>query len=522
MKYTSIVKVLQTSLFIILTTFFLPHALATSNCLPITDIKVNNINKYIDKRVNKITGKYLGQCINITDIKNIVKDITNLYVDMGYITTRVFLPEQDLSTGTLQLKVVEGYIESIDIENEHRLIPPFIPLKANKILSLHDIEQTYDHYSRISSNDTNIMIKPGEKHGSSRVLIVNKPRRKWKVKTGVDNSGSKHKGEVLSYTNFSVENFLGHNEIYLFSVKSSLDDPDIRYTNSKSFYFSVPFEYCDLSYQYNFSKNRSFIESNNKKYRNSGASTIYKVDLSRILHRDGKSKTSLSTGFGHDIYSNYLDDSKIQISSYKIHKIDFGLSYQGRLSASVLSVGFNVTSGINKGFFSKFGDVSVPNKKFNKINLNASWFKPTPIVIANRNVQFRSSFLAQYSQDMLASSEKFSLGGISSVRGFKEYRENSDNALQLRNELIAFLPQKKSKLYQKFFGDFSAFIAFDIGYFSNYEEQTERRGTLSGVAAGVRNSNGIFDIDIAIARPAQTTHNYKHKNIVYFSFGINI
>ena len=82
------------------------------------------------------------------------------------------------------------------------------------------------------------------------------------------------------------------------------------------------------------------------------------------------------------VNSNYLDDSKIQISSYKIHKIDFGFSYQGRLSASVFSLGFNVTSGINKGFYSTFGDADVPKEKFNKINLNASWFKPTSIIIA--------------------------------------------------------------------------------------------------------------------------------------------
>ena len=521
MKYIFIVKLLRFILFIVITTF-LSHALAVDNCLTINQIKVANTNKYFDKKIHKITQKYLGQCLNIDDIQNIIREITNLYTNMGYITTRVILPEQDISLGNLQLEVVEGYVESIDIANKHKLMPPFIPLQTNKLLSLRDIEQTYDHYSRVSSNDVNITIQPGKEQGASRILIVNNPKKKWKVKAGIDNSGSKHKGEILSYTNLTVENFLGLNEAYIFNIKRSVDDPAIRYSNSKSFLFSLPFEYCDLSYQYNFSKNRSFIDSNNKKYRNSGASAVYKVDLSRILHRDGKSKTSLSTGFGHDIYSNFLDDSEIQISSYKIHKVDFGLSYQGRLSASVLSLDFNVTSGINKGFYSKFGNVAVPSRKFNKINLNASWFKPTPIIIADRNVQFRSMFSAQYSPNMLVSSEKFSLGGPSSVRGFKEYRENADNALLLRNELVVFLPQKESKIYQKFFGDFNTFIAFDIGHFSNYEEQTERRGTLSGVAAGIRNSNGVFDIDVVISRPAQSHINYKHKNIIYFSVGVNV
>ena len=514
-RYLLILKaILISSIFVIINLFSLASAGAVNNCILITSITIDSTNKYIDKKVKNITNKSLGQCVNITDIKNILREITNLYVDMGHITTRVYLPEQDLSSGDLQIKVVEGYIESIDVEDGHRLIPAFIPLKANKLLSLRDIEQTYDHYSKSSSNDVNIVIKPGEKQGASKILIVNKPKRKWKLKTGIDNSGSKQQGEILSYTNLSVDNFLGHNETYLFNVKSSVDEPDKKYTRSKSFYFSMPFEYCDLSYQYNL--------SNNKKYKNSGNNTIYKVDLSRVLHRDGKSKTHISAGYGHDIYSSYLDASKIQISSYKIHKADFGLSYQTRLSASVFTTGFNVTSGINKGFFSKFGEASIPSEKFSKININASWFKPTPVVIANRNIQFRSSFSAQYSPDMLASSEKFSLGGANSVRGFKEFRENSDNALQLRNELVAFLPQQDSKLYQKFFGDFSTFIAFDIGYFSNYEEKTERIGALSGVATGIRNSDGIFDIDIVLARPIQTTYNYKHKNILHFSFGVNI
>ncbi|CAM9303350.1 unnamed protein product, partial [Choristocarpus tenellus] len=85
-----------------------------------------------------------------------------------YITTRVILPEQDISSSNLQLEVVDGYVEDVDIANKNKLIPPFIPLKPNKALSLCDIEQTYDHYSRVSSNDVKITIQPGEKLGAEK------------------------------------------------------------------------------------------------------------------------------------------------------------------------------------------------------------------------------------------------------------------------------------------------------------------------------------------------------------------
>ena len=85
MKYTFIAKLLKPLLFIIIT-IFLSRSLAADNCLTINQIKVNNTGKYFDKEVHKITQKYLGQCLNIDDIQNIAREITNLYVNTGYIT----------------------------------------------------------------------------------------------------------------------------------------------------------------------------------------------------------------------------------------------------------------------------------------------------------------------------------------------------------------------------------------------------------------------------------------------------
>ena len=127
---------------IIISAFYANNIWAANQCIPINNIKIDSANKYIERKVNKITQEYIGKCTDIRDIKNIIRKITNLYVDLGYITTRILLPEQDLSSGTLILNVVEGYIEAIDINNKHKLIPAFIPLKVNKTLSLRDIEQT--------------------------------------------------------------------------------------------------------------------------------------------------------------------------------------------------------------------------------------------------------------------------------------------------------------------------------------------------------------------------------------------
>jgi hemolysin activation/secretion protein len=510
-----------TIVFLIIYLIFAKVATAENKCIMINNIILDNSKKF-ELSIKKIKKEHEGRCLKTEDIKLLIRKITNLYIDLGYITTRVLLPEQDLSSGKLHLKIIEGHISKIDIKGDHKLISPFLPIRTNKILSLRDIEQSYDQYSRASSNDIKIELKPGDQPGATKMLISNNPKRKWHVKTGVDNSGSKQKGELLSFTNFTVNNFLNLNELYMFNFRSSLEDPAERYTNSKSFYLSVPFDYNDINYSYNLSKSRNLIHSKGNQYTNSGVSKIFKIDFNRVIHRNGSGKTILSFGLGKDIYSNFLDQSKIQISSYKLDKYDLGVSFQRKLSKSILSYGASVTTGINKGFFSKFGNIAAPSREFTKINMHASWFTPLPIILAERNMQFRTSFSGQHTPDRLASSEKFSLGGLNSIRGFKEYNENADNALMLRNELIAPLHLKSLDGMHKFLGEFSIFTSFDIGHFSNYEEFGERRGTMSGVAAGIRNSNGLFNFDITIARALDAPINYLHKNILHFSVGLNI
>ncbi|MDN3719644.1 POTRA domain-containing protein [Roseibium salinum] len=58
------------------------------------------------------------KCFALEQIFGLVRDTTNLYVDAGYVTSRAYLPEQDLSTGTLRIQVVEGRIEQVQLRQK--------------------------------------------------------------------------------------------------------------------------------------------------------------------------------------------------------------------------------------------------------------------------------------------------------------------------------------------------------------------------------------------------------------------
>lgn len=47
----------------------------------------------------------------MSELEAILAALTKNYVDRGYVTTRVCLPAQDLQTGVLEIRAIEGTIE---------------------------------------------------------------------------------------------------------------------------------------------------------------------------------------------------------------------------------------------------------------------------------------------------------------------------------------------------------------------------------------------------------------------------
>ncbi|WP_276558746.1 POTRA domain-containing protein, partial [Burkholderia multivorans] len=61
---------------------------------------------------------YAGQCVGKQGLDVLVKGLLQAILAHGYVTTRVLLPEQDLSTGTLKLSLIPGVIHHVRFVDE--------------------------------------------------------------------------------------------------------------------------------------------------------------------------------------------------------------------------------------------------------------------------------------------------------------------------------------------------------------------------------------------------------------------
>ncbi len=512
-------------LYIILIILNLNYAYAQDNCFNIKEIKLVGASSLVKKKGHKIIRQYEGLCLSGKDIALLIRKLSNHYTQIGYITTRIQVKPQNLTQGSLILYVREGTIEEVMMLDSAQKLTPFLPLKKQKILSLRDIEQAYDHYGRLKSNNVNIDIKPGSKKNTSKIIIDNKKEKIWHIRSGIDNSGSKQKGKTIASNSFAIDNVFGFNESYNISLKKSLADPGERGSDTKSASFSIPFDYNEASFNYNIHKDYDKLYEKGVMYLNRGYSEIYNAGLNRIIHRNGKSKTIGTINCGKEIYENYLDQIKTNISSYKINKFNVGISHQNSIGSNIVSLGFNYTFGTNRAFYNKFEDKAVPDKQFEKVNFDASIIHFLPLYVNSRASQFRVNVFGQYSKDMLVASEKFSLGGKNTVRGFQDYSESGENGIVMRNEFVTypkFIPMQDSAIGSHLFGDFSVFAAFDMGAVRCQQEQGKTRNFMSGFAAGVRNSEGLLDMEFVVAKPLKAPGKFKNRAVFYFNVGVNL
>ena len=141
-----------------------------------------------------ILGKYIDKDLGSTDITNLVTDLTNRLIAKGYITSVATISEDnDLSTKTLNLKVVPGRIEKITVNEDKgfdNLKKSFlVSTKKGKVLNIRDLDTTTENFNYLESNNMTMEIVPSEIPNYSIVKIKNEMKDKFTVSALTNNYG---------------------------------------------------------------------------------------------------------------------------------------------------------------------------------------------------------------------------------------------------------------------------------------------------------------------------------------------
>lgn len=475
-----------------------PIPQASGPCFTIDTITLSGATLIAEKAQKRLVKPWQHRCLDMAKITELTIHISDWYISRGYITSRAFLTEQDLSTGTLNIVVLEGKLEEIRLEGKTpRMLRMAFPGRVGGILNLRDIEQGMEQINRLRAEPVQIEILPGSRVEYSVVNLTAKPEFPIRANISLDNSGQKSTGENQLNGALYANNMLGLADQWFISGGRSSDFATRYDAQNFQAGISLPFGYGLLDYSYAWSNYRTTIDNMGFKWISTGDTKTHRVNASWVVFRNGDIKTGIAAGMVQRSSRNWLNDAPLQSSTRNLSSLILGITHTQKLAGGVAT--FNPTWSHGMPWFNaetdedKTGDE--PRAEFLKWSLNASFQRP----ITN-DLWWLTSAYGQWSPDRLYGSERLTLGGESSVRGFKEQYLSGDNGGYWRNELgysLFTLP---------LIGQVNATLAVDGGWLEKDREDRFASGTLWGASVGLSSSGRGYSSQISVGTPLHYPH----------------
>jgi hemolysin activation/secretion protein len=481
-------------------------------CRDIREVRIKGATLLKAERINLIAAVYAKRCLGVGDIEKLLADLTNAYIAAGYISVRAYLPQQDLSTGILEILVIEGKVEKIQINDAGKgsvSVGNVAPGLIGSPLNLRDFEQTLDQINRLASNNATFDIQPGSQPGDSVVVINNSPARPWRVGLTYDNQGSASTGKEQAGLNLSWDNLLGLDDFV--SVTHRRANPyyagrEASWSNSLT--YVVPFGYTTATLSLSDSAYASLLTPASGAILHSrGTSNQVALRLDHVLYRNQTSRWNLAAGLTTKESENYLEGILLGVSSRRLTPLDIDSSYTTGFAGGALTLDFGYARGLK--LLNALDDASglpsvSPRAQFGKWKYGGNY--NLPFKAGELNWSFTSALTAQKSESVLYGSEQISIGGIYSVRGFVRNSLSGDDGYYLRNDLGVRIPFAGPGGHA---GTLRPYLALDHGRVSNRVAGVPS-GSLTGMAAGFSLILGSVSLDlfhaIGLNEPSSMLH----------------
>nr|WP_238486026.1 ShlB/FhaC/HecB family hemolysin secretion/activation protein [Rahnella perminowiae] len=442
-----------------------------------------------------ISNQALGHCLGGKGINLLMSTLQNRLVDHGYITTRVLAPQQDLNSGELKLAVVPGKVRQVKLtpDSGHYLtLYSAFPAHEDKLLDLRDIEQGLENLQRLPTVQSNMEILPGSQPGESDIALHWQQQRMWRVGASLDDSGTRSTGRYQGGLTLSLDNPFSLSDLFYLSGSSSLESKGGKGSDNITGHYSVPFGYWMFGITANGYDYHQTVAGLNSDYRYSGKSNNVDFQVSRVLHRNGSQKTTLTYDVLARESKNYIDDTEVEVQRRRTAAWRVGLQHRHYIAQATLDAGISYQRGTRW-----FGAMPAPEESFGDATalskiVQLSSQLDIPFALANQKFHYNVQYQRQFSNTPLTPQDQFAIGNRWTVRGFDGERTlNADRGWFVRNDIAWATPVPAQELY----------LGVDYGEVGGNGTQYLVGNHLAGGAVGIRGSALKTGYDLFAAVP---------------------
>ncbi len=468
--------------------------------------------------LNKIARKHEQKHVTVSDITNIRNAFQRKLLDKGFVTSQVYIPEQNLNAGTLQFMVMPGRVEDIrySTSSAHGPWRTAFSVRPGDILNIRDVEQGLEQMKRVSSQSVTMQLLPGTSVGTSIIELSIKQDKPVHGSISIDNSGLESTGVYQGSFTTSFDQVFRANDTFTMSLSGDLSGAgSIKGTRAASLNYVIPHGKDTFSLSFSKSIYHQTIQSNPYDFTYSGKSTTMKAKWNHVWSRTQREKRafdiSISTRHNH----RFVNDMEIPVQALRTTSMEFGVSNRKYIGNATLYSRLGFQWGIGALGAQPEHKASVamggPTSRYHMWLVDVDYRKP--FIMGHRPASFTSSFHGQWVQGgkRVYSVDTINIGNRYSIYGFDgEYTLIGDSGWYVRNEVSSVIPRLNTEVY----------LGLDVG--AVYGKSTEALvgKTIAGTALGVRGNyaSGLL-FDAFVSTPLYKPQGY-HTKKFYSGFTI--
>ncbi|NJL83904.1 MAG: ShlB/FhaC/HecB family hemolysin secretion/activation protein [Chloroflexaceae bacterium] len=379
-----------------------------------------------------------GRTVTLTELQGAADKITQLYLNEGYLTSRAVLVRDSLGTETVTIQVLEGGLESIEIEGARRLgtyVRSRIALGTGTPLNVGSLE---DQLRLLRSDplieNVEASLRAGTGVGQSVLVVRVDEANPLAASIGADNYSPPSVGGERLLVNLAYRNLTGLGDEVFVSYRPRFADFVGTYTVEAGYEVPINPKNGTLAFRATIDRNE-VISGQFEALEISGESELYEFTYRQPLIRSFREELALSWGFSYRTGQTFTlfgptpfgfgpdEDGVSETSVFRFAQEyvrrdragAWALRSQFRLGTDILGATDNADPIPDSEFFAWLGQL----QRVQVIN-------DDNFLIIQLDMQF--------TPDALLPSEQFAIGGGQSVRGYRQNVLSGDNGVRFSVE----------------------------------------------------------------------------------------
>jgi hemolysin activation/secretion protein len=473
-----------------------PGRLSTGLQVYVREFRILGNTVFSEADLAEVVAPYTNRRITSQDLEAARQALTLYYVERGYVNSGAVIPDQETSSGVIELRVIEGRLSDVQIEGTRWFradhLRSRLLLGADEPLEVAELEQRLQLLQQDERiRRLNAELGPGGVPGEAILRVRVEEELPIRAELDFGNDESPAIGELQGRVALAHENLIGRGDVLstTYSVTGGLHDVDTRY--------EIPVNPWDtrLELQYWWSSSEVTEDSFEDLDIESRAETAG-IGLSHPLIRTPN--TELRAGLTGEWRRSRVrlggsgfpfpgtgadDDGESRVSVLRIHQQWVYRDRSQVLAArSVVSVGLDVLNATqHSGEIVDGQFVDLPDGQFVSWLAQLRWARRFDELFGTE-VVFRTDL--QLSNHPLMPLEQFPIGGPASVRGYREDEIAMDQGVASSLEVrVPLVHTTSGHLLQ-----LAPFV--DVGHGWNESRPSPWPQTLIGAGVGLRYSFG--------------------------------